>query len=646
MVRDWFSLDCLTHDPTSWVKFAENRKTSSGGISNGASFAAIDADRGTANKCQVTHSHRFRIPRLNPPKLPCRRRTVDLVKPAKERRNYWPMIEFDQASRNYGPKTAVDRLTLTIQPGELFAPFGSQRRGQDYHHQNAGRLVAAHRRHRANLRLRRGPRNPPGESLHRLRARRAVSCTRNYPVANFCSSSPICTVLGREESATRIAREIRNFSLAEFVDQMTESYSHGMKQRLVFAAALLHDPAVLVLDEPMVGLDPRSMRLVKDMLRERANAGMAIFMSTHTLGLAEEIADRIGIVDRGRLRFLGTVDRLRQQLARRAHQFGTHVFGINRHGRRSRGPRFDSSTSHSRAPRSCPAILLTISSHRSAACFPSSAKGRCFGNCVLNNAAATLRWMLNRARLRMSLVGSLSLFFWVGLFVLFYQGFGYLTVRCTADVVQPLYNAFFLALMVMLMFSSGIILYNSLYCSPEASFLLTTPARAQRIYQHKFQEAVWFSSWGFILLGSPTLVAYGVAVQAPWYYFALLLPFVVAFVYIPAAIGGIFCLLIVHRMPSIRLHALAVALLAVVSAIVWFVWMTFRGAESDLMTPQLVSRYVRPVAVHRAAIAPQLVVEHRAAGSFAPSHADSFRRSSLGTEFDVLGFAGIQRNVF
>ena len=161
-------------------------------------------------------------------------------------------------------------------------------------------------------------------------------CTRSFPAANSCNSSPTCTALGREESATRIAREIRNFSLAEFVDQMTESYSHGMKQRLVFAAALLHDPAVLVLDEPMVGLDPRSMRLVKDMLRERADAGMAIFMSTHTLGLAEEIADRIGIVDRGQLRFLGTVDQLRQQLAQEHTSLGTHVFGIDRHGRRSR----------------------------------------------------------------------------------------------------------------------------------------------------------------------------------------------------------------------------------------------------------------------------------------------------------------------
>ena len=93
-----------------------------------------------------------------------------------------------------------------------------------------------------------------------------------------------------------------------------------------------------------------------------------------------------------------------------------------------------------------------------------------------NTAAATMRWMLTRARLRLTLVGSLSLFFWIGLFVLFYQGFGYLTVL-PAEVVQPLYNTFFLALMVMLLFSSSIILYNSLFCSPEAAFLLTTPVR-------------------------------------------------------------------------------------------------------------------------------------------------------------------------
>ena len=84
--------------------------------------------------------------------------------------------------------------------------------------------------------------------------------------------------------------------------------------------------------------------------------------------------------------------------------------------------------------------------------------------------ASMIRWMFTTARLRLSLVGSLSLFFWIGLFILFYQGFGYLAWMHT-DVVQPLFNTFFLALMVMLMFSSGIILYNALFCSPEAAFL-------------------------------------------------------------------------------------------------------------------------------------------------------------------------------
>ena len=82
----------------------------------------------------------------------------------------------------------------------------------------------------------------------------------------------------------------------------------------VFAAALLHDPQVLVVDEPMVGLDPRNIRLVKDLLRCRASAGAAVFMSTHTLAIAEEICTRIGIIDRGRLLFTGTLPELRQEM--------------------------------------------------------------------------------------------------------------------------------------------------------------------------------------------------------------------------------------------------------------------------------------------------------------------------------------------
>ena len=83
----------------------------------------------------------------------------------------------------------------------------------------------------------------------------------------------------------------------------------------MFAAALLHDPDVLVLDEPMVGLDPRSVRIVKDLLRTRTQEGMTVFMSTHTLAMAEEMADRVGIMVRGQLRFLGTIAELRDHMA-------------------------------------------------------------------------------------------------------------------------------------------------------------------------------------------------------------------------------------------------------------------------------------------------------------------------------------------
>ncbi len=116
-----------------------------------------------------------------------------------------------------------------------------------------------------------------------------------------------------------------SFQLDEFLNDLTESYSHGMRQRLVFAAALVHDPPVLVVDEPMVGLDPKSVRLVKDLLRARASAGRTVFMSTHTLSVAEEIADRIGIIHHGKLLFLGTLKELREFMANDRHSL-EHLF--------------------------------------------------------------------------------------------------------------------------------------------------------------------------------------------------------------------------------------------------------------------------------------------------------------------------------
>src|SRR5262249_5957921 len=107
--------------------------------------------------------------------------------------------------------------------------------------------------------------------------------------------------LDRAHGRKRIEAMIALFDLEDFVDDLTERYSHGMKQRTVFAAALLHEPRILIVDEPTVGLDPRGVRLLKDLLRAEADRGVTIFLSTHSLEVVEEIADRIGIVHHGQL---------------------------------------------------------------------------------------------------------------------------------------------------------------------------------------------------------------------------------------------------------------------------------------------------------------------------------------------------------
>jgi ABC-2 type transport system permease protein len=195
----------------------------------------------------------------------------------------------------------------------------------------------------------------------------------------------------------------------------------------------------------------------------------------------------------------------------------------------------------------------------------------------------TLRSMLAGSRLRLSLVIILSVLFWAALYGLFVEAFAFLAAL-HADVISLLFNAFFSSLMVMLVFSAGILLYGGMYCSPEARLLLTLPVRAETIFTHKFREALWFASWGFVLLGSPMLVAYGVVREAAWPYYALLLPFMIAFVTIPAAIGGICCLALVAWLPRLRLHALSIAVGISCLGVIWLGWTLVTQPRTDAIS--------------------------------------------------------------
>ena len=224
------------------------------------------------------------------------------------------MIELLNVVRTYGKKVAVAGLDLTVPQGELFAFLGPNGAGKTT---TIKMIVGLLRPTSGSVRV------CGHDVVHEPRqAAQSLSYVADEPYLydkltgrEFLQFIADMYGLDAQRSQGMIAREVENFDLGDFVDELTENYSHGMRQRLSYAAALLRDPAVLVLDEPMIGLDPRSMRVVKDLLKTRAAQGLTIFMSTHTLNVAEEIADRIGIVNHGKLRFLGTLSELRKELA-------------------------------------------------------------------------------------------------------------------------------------------------------------------------------------------------------------------------------------------------------------------------------------------------------------------------------------------
>ena len=224
------------------------------------------------------------------------------------------MIQFDNVTRSYGNKVAVDGLSLSIPAGDLFAFLGPNGAGKTT---TIKMLVGL-------LRPGTGSVSVCGHDLT-SETRQATRYLGYVPDRTFLYDKLsgreflefVAEMRGLDSSqmAEAVAEQSEQFALTEFLDDLAETYSHGMRQRLVFASSLLHDPAVLVVDEPMVGLDPKSVRMVKDLMRARAAAGTTVFMSTHTLAVAEEIASRIGIIDHGRLLFLGTQEELQRELS-------------------------------------------------------------------------------------------------------------------------------------------------------------------------------------------------------------------------------------------------------------------------------------------------------------------------------------------
>ena len=222
------------------------------------------------------------------------------------------MIEFIHLVKKFGDLVAVNDVTLTVPRGEFFAMLGPNAAGKT-----------------TTLKILAGLMKPTSGcarvcgfdvQLQPLEARRRIAYVPDFPfLYDKLTAWEFFRFTGQlfQMDDARIEANaqalVARFHLEDFVNHPLESLSHGTRQRVAIVSALLHDPEVFVIDEPMVGLDPQHARVVKDVLKERSAKGMTVLVSTHQLNIAEEMADRIGIIHGGRLIAVGNRDELCRQ---------------------------------------------------------------------------------------------------------------------------------------------------------------------------------------------------------------------------------------------------------------------------------------------------------------------------------------------
>jgi ABC-2 type transport system ATP-binding protein len=222
------------------------------------------------------------------------------------------MIELLHLVKHFGELVAVDDISLAVPRGEFFAVLGPNAAGKT-----------------TTIKILTGLIKPTSGSArvggfdvqtHPLEARRRLAYVPDFPFLyekltpwEFFRFTGQLFQMDNARIQSSTQELIARFGLEAYVKKPIEGLSHGTRQRVAIVSALLHDPEVFVIDEPMVGLDPHHARVVKDVLKERSLAGMTVFVSTHQLSVAEEMADRIGIIHQGKLVAVGTREELRRQ---------------------------------------------------------------------------------------------------------------------------------------------------------------------------------------------------------------------------------------------------------------------------------------------------------------------------------------------
>src|SRR5690349_17671351 len=224
------------------------------------------------------------------------------------------MIRLSKLSKRYGSFTAVNSIDLTVPKGELFGFLGPNGAGKT----TTLRMIAGILRPTSGT-VEIGGVNVVTEPVA-AKSKLGFIPDRPFIYEKLTGAEFLRFVAGlydqKGPDIEHRARELLAlFDLEEWRDELVESYSHGMRQTLIISSAFVHRPEVIVVDEPMVGLDPKAARILKDLFREYTHRGHTIMRSTHTLEVAESMCDRIGIIQAGKIRAEGTMDELRRSAA-------------------------------------------------------------------------------------------------------------------------------------------------------------------------------------------------------------------------------------------------------------------------------------------------------------------------------------------
>ena len=222
------------------------------------------------------------------------------------------MIELKSLTKKFGDYKAVDDLNLFVKKGEIFGFIGPNGAGKTTTIKMIGGILAPSA----------GTVTVAGIDIQQEpeKAKSKIGFIPDRPYLyekltgmEFLKFTADLYSVPDDIFNKKAQQNLEMFSLADWSDELIESYSHGMKQRLIMSAALLHDPEVIIVDEPMVGLDPVAIMLVKDLFQRLAHKGVTVFMSTHTLAVAEDICERIGVINKGHLIASGTTAELQRE---------------------------------------------------------------------------------------------------------------------------------------------------------------------------------------------------------------------------------------------------------------------------------------------------------------------------------------------